>query len=515
MAETPKSPRQKMINMMYIVLTAMLALNVSAEVLEAFVGNDKSTERNIQIVAKKNASALEGFRAEAEKNKEKAGPWFEKALLIANEAETLFQYIQDLKVELVLSGDGEKTAAITENKDVDPEKISSLSNTNVSSRIMIGDKGSGKAFVLRNKLQAFRELVLKDIDPQTPFYQSVNELLKTEDGKSRDGDFRSWEVGMFAGVPLIAAVTNLSKLQLDVYNIKNEAITYFSKEVNASDFKFSDVDVAIVPNSNYVVKGSEYSAEIYLTAYDPSLRTVVRIGGQVISANDKGKSVFKTIPQELGQKVVSGEITTADGSVKHPFQLKYTVVNPNTVISPLKMNVLYRGIGNPVSISASGASRDRINVNMTNATYSMEGDTYIVVPGNGRTTEISVQVDGKQLDNPQSFRVKDLPVPMPVLDGITSKSVSKNELQVSQGIRAEMPSDFEFDLKYRVVSFKVSATIDSYTEEEVSSSAAFTDKQRKIFNQLRSGQRVSFVEIKATGPDGKTVDLYDISVKIK
>ena len=507
------SPRQKMINMMYIVLTALLALNVSAEVLDAFVNLDKSIEHSIQIVSKKNTAVLGNFQIEAEKNPDKAGPKYQQALEVTEKTEELYQYIQKLKIDLVINGDGKKTKAVADNK-VDPLAIDALSDTDASSRLMID---GGSASELRAKLTAYRDFVLAGIAPErgASVRSSIEELLKTEDGYNQDGEFRSWEVGMFAGVPLIAAVTNLSKLQQDIYNIESEAIAFFASEVNASDFKFSDVDVAVIPNSNYVVKGSEYSAEIYLTAYDPSLRPVVRIGGQVIAANEKGKSVYKTIPQELGQKVVSGEIMTADGSIKQPFQFKYTVVNPNTVISPTRMNVLYRGIENPVSISASGASHDRMEVSMTNANWSLQGDTYIVIPGNGRTTEISVKVDGKQLDQPQSFRVKDLPVPMPVLDGITLKTVTKGELQASQGIRAEMPRDFEFDLKYRVVSFKVSATIDSYTEEEVSQSAAFTDKQKKIFNQLRSGQRVSFVDIKAVGPDGKTVDLYDLSVKIK
>ncbi|MCL2098759.1 MAG: gliding motility protein GldM [Bacteroidales bacterium] len=514
MAELPKSPRQKMINMMYIVLTALLALNVSAEVLEAFVSIDKSIEHNIQIVVKKNRSALEGFQAEAEKNPAKVGPYYNNALLIANEAKALFQYIQDIKVELVLSGDGKKSKAINENNEIDPEKIDALSDTDVSDRIMIGNKITGKAYELRTKITAFRELVLQNVNPQTTLYQSASELLKTEDGHSKDGDARSWEVGMFAGVPLIAAVTNLSKLQLDVYNSESEAITHFAREVNADDFKFSDVEAFVVPtSSNYVVRGSKFTADVFLTAYDPSLRPVLRNASGGSWNVDKGKIKVEIPANELGPRVFSGVLEVGESTwrINH----SYMVVNPNTVISPTKMNVFYRGIENPVSISASGASLENIEVSMTNARHTRQGDIWNVIPGDGRTCEITVKINGQQLDQPQSFRVKDLPVPMPLLDGITSKSVSRGELQASQGIRAEMPSDFEFDLRYRVASFKVSATIDGYTEEEISQSAAFTDRQKRIFNQLRSGQRLSFVEIKAIGPDGKTVELYDLSVKIK
>jgi len=519
--EVPRSPRQKMINMMYIVLTALLALNVSAEVLDAFVNLDKSIEHSIQIVAGKNEAILSSFEIEANENKEKAGPWFAKALQVAEETEKLYQYIQELKIEVVKSGDGKKTKAVVDNK-VDPMGIDALGDTDASSRVMIGDD-DGKAFELRTKINAYRELVLSHIgtiDPQrgAVIIHLIDELLKTEDGYAKGSkEFRSWEVNRFAGVPLIAAVTNLSKLQLDIYNTANEAITSLRKEVSASDFKFSEVEVAVIPSSNYVVKGSDFTAEIFLMAYDPTQKPILRSGGQTWNANEKGKIIYKTIPQDLGQKAFSGEvsITTVEGPKSFPVQFKYAVVNPNTVISPTRMNVLYRGIQNPVSISASGASQERMEVSMTNASFVRDGDTYIVTPGDGRTCEISVKVDGKQLDKPQSFRVKDLPLPMPVIDGISSKSVTKGELQASMGVKAEMPRDFEFDLKYKVTSFRIFVSIDGYVEEEVSQSNTFTDKQRKIFDRLRSGQRVSFIEIKAVGPDGKTVELFDTSVKIK
>jgi len=517
MAQANLSPRQKMINMMYIVLTALLALNVSAEVLEAFVYLDKSIERNIQIVASKNKSMLNDFQKEAIKNEEKAGDYFRQAQQVAEESEKLYQYIQELKIELVRAGDGKKSKAVTEDNMVDPEGIGKLSDTDASSRVMIGDRNSGKAYELRTKLNAYREFVLSHVNPERgkAVISSIDELLKTEDGYSKDKDFRSWEMSKFNRVPLIAAVTNLSKLQLDIYNSESEAITFLMREVTATDFKFTELSPAVIPNSNYVVRGSEFTAELFFAAYDNTQRPEFHTaGGRIWRADPDGKIRYKETPQELGPRVLSGELSLPDGT-KRPVLFKYTVVSPNTVISPTKMNVLYRGIDNPVSVSAAGASIERITINVSNANWVQAGGIFNIKPGEGRTCEITVRVDGQQLDKPQSFRVKNLPIPMPVLDGITSKLVSKGELQASQGIRAEMPSDFEFDLKYRVTTFRVSATIDGYTEEEVSSSNTFTDKQRRIFDRLRSGQRIMFVDMKAAGPDGKTVDLPDLTVKLR
>ncbi len=511
------TPRQKMINMMYLVLTAMLALNVSAEVLDAFVTIDKSIEHNIQIVAKKNLNAMSEFRMAAEENKEKVEPWLIKAENVAKQSSALYNYIQDLKVELVKSGDGDDSESIQPDNSINPELISSLSETDASSRIMVGDN-NGKAYDLRKKLNDYRDQLLSVIDEKrgAAVSNSVEELLKTEDGLSSDGEPRTWEVGMFSSVPLISAIAILSKLQLDVYNTEGEVLNHLAKAVDASDFKFSDIDVAVIPSSNYVIQGTEYSAEMFLAAYDPTQRPTLQMAGRTYAANEKGKIIFKTNPDHVGPVSLRGviEFIGPDGKITRPVQLDYQVVEPNTVISPTKMNVVYRSVDNPLNISVSGVPQSKLEVRVSNGTLTKEGQIFTLVPGDARTCDITVLVDGKSMGT-QSLRVKDLPSPTPILDGVAGKTATKSELLASQGIRAEMPRDFDFDLKFRVVSFTVFATVDGYALEESSQSNMFVEKQRNIFNRLRSGQRISFTDIKAVGPGGKTVDLPDLSIKIK
>ncbi len=518
MAGGTLTPRQKMINMMYLVLTAMLALNVSAEVLDAFVNIDKSIEHNIQIVAKKNAHALAEFRMAAAENPEKVAPWLLKAEEVSGQAEALYSYIQGLKLQLVRAGDGEDSEALLDTLSINPEKIESLSNTDASSRLMVGNDHTGYAFELRERLTKYKDNLASMVDARrgATVRASVEELLKTEDGVTDDGEARTWEVGTFESIPLISAVAVLSKLQLDVYNCESEVITHLSNEVDASDFKFSDIDVAIIPSSNYVIKGTEFSAEMFLAAYDPTQRPILHIGNQTYVANEKGKIMFKTIPSQVGQASLRGtiEFTGPDGKQTRPVQLDYRVVEPNTVVSPTKMNVVYRGIDNPVSISSSGIPLDRLEIHASNGSIERQGQTFNLRPGEGRTCEITVSVDGKNMGT-QSLRVKDLPPPTPLLDGISSKIISKSELLASQGIRAEMPRDFDFDLKFRVVSYTASATIDGYNLDETAQSELFGDKQRNLFNRLKPGQRIVFTDIKAKGPDGRSVDLPDLSIKIK
>jgi gliding motility-associated protein GldM len=290
------------------------------------------------------------------------------------------------------------------------------------------------------------------------------------------------------------------------------------RQVSATDFKFSDIDIAVIPSSNYVIQGTEFSAEMFLAAYDPTQNPVLTLGGRTYHANDKGKIVFKTVPDQIGAVSLRGsiEFIGPEGKTTRPVNLSYMVVEPNTVVSPTKMNVVYRGIENPVSVSSAGIPQDKLDVRITNGTIEHKGNEFIVVPGSGRLCEISVFVDEKNMGTRQ-LRVKDLPIPTPQLDGISGKTTTKNEILASQGVLAVMPRDFDFDLRFRVVSFSVFTTDPNsgFALEEASGSAAFSTQQKQIFNRLRSGQRVTFTDIKAVGPDGRTIELADLSIKLK
>ncbi|MDR3184176.1 MAG: gliding motility protein GldM [Prevotellaceae bacterium] len=520
MAGGSLTPRQKMINMMYLVLTAMLALNVSAEVLDAFVVIDKGIEHNTRIVQEKNSNNLSDFRMAAAENREKVEPWLLKGEDVHRRAEELYDAIRKIKFDMVRDGDGEDSEALVDG-EVNAALIDALSNTDISSRIMVGSeafrgRGPGLRKAINEYCDYLLSLVNKDKNPVLA--HSLTEMLHIpEKQEKNDGEVVAWEVAVFDGVPLISAVALLSKMQMDVYNSENEVVSHLMRQVDASDFKFSDIDVAVIPSSNYVIQGTEFSAELFLAAYDPTQSPVLSIGGRTYRANEKGKIIFKAVPEHVGPVSMRGSIEFIGpaGKTTRPVQLSYMVVEPNTVVSPTKMNVMYRGIENPVSISSAGIPQDKLDVRISNGTFVRKGNEFLVTPGNGRICEISVFLGEKNMGAHQ-LRVKDLPTPTPQLDGITGKSATKNELVASQGMLAAMPRDFDFDLRFRVVSFSVFApNASGYTEEEESKSAVFTDRQRQIINRVRSGQRVTFTDIKAVGPDGKTIDLADLSIKIK
>jgi gliding motility-associated protein GldM len=218
----------------------------------------------------------------------------------------------------------------------------------------------------------------------------------------------------------------------------------------------------------------------------------------------------------VGEQHINGTITL--NGKPYRFTYTYTVAEPNVVVSPSKMNVLYRGVDNPIDVSAAGIPDNKIQINVSNGTLRRVGGQHMLTPGDGNTCDVSViaEVNGVRTNmGKKTFRVKSVPTPMPEMDGIQGKTASRQQLAASQGIRAIMPQDFDFDLKFTIKSFTVFASIDGYVREEVSMGMVFTDRQKQIITKMQSGQRLSITDIKAVGPDGKVVDLPDLSIKVR
>jgi gliding motility-associated protein GldM len=508
------TPRQKMINMMYLVLTALLAMNVSVEVLDAFVLINKSLKQSIETTRIKNKAELSNFARAAAENPEKVRPWQTKAEDVHARAEELYTYIQQLKVQIVKASDGENAKALEEDGlSFDSWAIEGKDNTDVASRILLGD-GNGEAYTIRKKITEYKEFLLGMASGNSMVTESIHNLLQTENPpEASDGMRRTWET-QFESTPLISAISLLSKFQLDILNCESEILNHLSGQIDASDFKFSNIDVAVIPASNYVLRGTEYSAEIFLAAYDPTARPTLQIGGRTYQANETGKITYKYQAQTVGPVNLRGaiEFTGPEGKTTRPVTIQFQVAEPNVVVSPTKMNVVYRGIENPISISLSGVPPEKLQPTVTNGTITRGTNEFILIPGNSNICTVSVAYDGKDMGG-MSFRVKNLPIPTPRLEGITSKTATKGDLMASQGIFAEM-KDFDFDLKYRVTSFTVSATIQGYLEEKNANSQLFTEEQKQLFNRVRSGQLVAFTNIIARGPNGD-VELQDLTVKVR
>lgn len=544
MAHGKETPRQKMIGMMYLVLTAMLALNVSATVLDAFVLVDSGLSQTARSFSIKNERLYNQMDNAYTVNPKKVGD--SKAITDAIRTKTaeLSKYIQDLKVLTIVTAEEETSPALVGDNEVDTRFIKGKGDTNVSGRVFLGtDKSDGKASELKNKIIEYRAYMEGLIDPDLgkQLVQSINTLLYTDDPPpAPDGTAHSWESTRFDHIPLVAIFPQLTKIQLDILNVEAEVVAHLLQQVDASDFKVNKLDAVVIPKSDYVIQGNEFSADIFLAASDTTQVPTVYIGQYESFTTEQGnedfrmvgsfeeipveggKGIFNRRATRLGTNKWSGllEVTGPDGTkFRRPFNHTFEVAQPNVVVSPTKMNVFYRGVDNPVDISIPGISMDKIVANIDGGgTIRRSGSTFTVNPGRGNKCNVTVlaEIEGKRRSmGTREFRIREVPDPIPSVRGITSRIVNKNELAVSLAVEARMPEGFDFDLSFSITGFTVMATVGGFTRTASSTNQLITDDQRRLFDGLRSGQTVNIIDVKAVGPDGRSRDLNDIVYRIR
>jgi gliding motility-associated protein GldM len=373
--------------MMYLVLTAMLALNVSKEAVEAFKKVDKGLTKTIQNYAAKNSIIYEAFDKAAAQNKAKAGPALERAMSVKQRADELFNYMQDLKVEIISTAEGAETPAL-KGKEVIIEEVKKIDENNVPSEVLIGANENGKANDLKALMSSFRDDMIDIIGGKNvSIEESLKSIFNTDDGLNKSGEKERWENLTFQALPLVAVITILSKMQVDVRNAETDVITFLYEQIDARSFKFNKIIPTIKPASTYVMLGNEYQAEVFLSATDTTQSPVITVGDFTTSTNadgskkyemvgnnyltitpdETGKGTFKVRPGSLGQKSWGGLITikAPDGTIQsYPFNEKYSVGESSVTVSPTAMNVLYAGIENPIDISVPSVGSDKVRVAM-------------------------------------------------------------------------------------------------------------------------------------------------------
>lgn len=514
---TRLSPRQKMINLMYIVLTAMLALNVSSDVLNGFTQVEEGLKRTNTNVEERNAGILASLEAFAAQNPDKGRRWYDKATEVRRVTDGIYHRIDSLKRLIVIEADG---------SDADVDNIQNRDNLEAASVVMLaGTKSRGAA--LRRDLDAYRTYITSLVT-DTVKRVSLEKTLSTAP-VLRKGTLgkQSWEESKFDNQPVVAAVTLLTKLQNDVKFAEGEALQNLLANVDAGDVRVNELNAFVIPQSRFVMRGGKYSANIVLAAVDTTARPEVYINGAKL-ANDRGLYEFN--PGNTGSFDYSGylEVPHGDGSVtRHPFQSSYTVIEPTATVSATMMNVLYAGIDNPISISVPGVPTGKVSATMTNGTLTRSGDHWVAHPqkvGDEAVVSVSAEMDGRPMSMAQTkFRVRKLPDPTPYIafkdaQGNTShykgggRGLSKSLLLAAPGIEAAIDDDL-LNIAFKVLSFET-VFFDSMGNAipEVSNGAQFSQRQKDSFRRLSRGKRFYISRVKAVGPDGITRDLAPIEV---
>lgn len=531
----PETPRQKMINMMYLVLLAMMAMNVAAEVLDAFRVVDTSLLQTYATLQKKSTQQMAAFEQAYKLNQKKVGPWLEKAQLVKTRVDSLQKKIFDIKEEMVLRGGGMKITEI-DGYEYDPGRsyitnakgdsllVQKDDELNVPSEVMIRLK---RGVDLRNQIASVRN-ELADLAPKgTPIYESVIQGMATPDPKrnmKEGGENQTWESQNFEHKPMIAVIALLSKLQIDIKNTETNLMNYLYGQIDASSFKFTNMSAVVIPKSSYVMEGDVYEAKIFLAAEDSTQQPTVFVNGKELPL-EGGKGVYRIPVSQAGTYNFKGVINlqTPDGNINpYEFEESYQVGKPSVTISPTKMNVFYLNIPNPVSISVPGVPSENLTPSITNGRIEKTAQGWFVYPAkedlSGKNTSVSVvaNIDGKQRNmGAMPFRVKRVPDPVAQIAEKNGGVLKKEDLLAEQGIFAAL-IDFDFDLKFKVTQFDITITgAGGFNNTWSSKSAMFTADQKKQFGNLQPGSILYIDNIVAHGDDKTDRQLAPISFKIR
>lgn len=529
----PKEPRQKMVNMMYLVLTAMLALNVSAEVLNAFKTVNTSITASNNLIGDKNNATYASFSAAKEDPQTKANAmiWGPKAEEAKGLSAEMFSYIENLKQDMKKASD----LRVENGKENFKED-----NLDAPTRLM--DK-EGKGKELYDRLNAFKQKIVAVINPEDPAFannpklhdQLVADIValqkalpldmsvpKSQSGKDQPNDAKGWTTNYFHMTPTIAALTILSKFQNDVKNSEAQVIDYCLKQIGSVKVIFDKFQAIAQSNTTYAMPGDPIEITAGIGAFSAQAQPKVYIGGQLQPLTPEGTALWKTTANGVGDKAVDVKIEYAkpDGTIATVNKVvKYTVGVPSGASVFLeKMNVMYVGVDNPITISGGSVGAEKVKVSLPAGDGSItkaSGDKYIAKPSHAGLSKVIVVADGKTFEFP--MRLKNLPPPTAFVGTKKSgASISSAEFKAMGGVIARY-DESDFEAGFRVVSYSVSAVggpIAIYSME-TNEGNRWGGKAGALIGRAGPGTTVFFDDIKVVGPDGKERDIAPMKFTLK
>lgn len=498
MAGGKETTRQKMINIMYLVLIAMLALNVSDSVLNAFKNlNDSldTSKKNVQTGVDQLFATFEATKLK--ESPVRAQPLMDKARLAKQYADELTKYVDELKAGFMKEGEG-----------IDPETgdVNKRADLDIAPRTMI-NQGKGKE--LKDKINETREKLIGLLDPKDR--DNITFTLEASDPKNAPlGQPKTWEAANFGdGTPLTAALTVLTKIQADTKNAESDVVKKIFGKMDEAVVNLDKFSAVAVAPSSYILAGQPYTAQVFLTASDSKSNPDISVGGSKLpTADGIGKYTVGTSGEGVRTWVGSITVRQTDGTVKTyttPPQT-YQVAKPSAVVSPDKMNVLYIGVPNPVSISAPGIAKENLKVSMSGGQISGSAGHYIAtVTSIGKATiTVSGALGGgkTQVLGATDFRVKRIPPPKAIFAGKSGGTTSAANIRAQDRIFARL-DNFDFDAKFNITHFtlyvikpKQDAIIKTGTGN------VLTSDMHAALNNVSPGSTVYFRDITAVGPDG-------------
>jgi gliding motility-associated protein GldM len=500
----PKEPRQKMINMMYLVLTALLALNVSAEILNAFKTVDRSLMIASGVAEQKNEEIFKSFKAKLEDptSREKAAIWEPKAQQARKISDELYNYIEGLKLEL------KKESGL---KIVDGKEEFKEDDLDAGTRLLVqfAPEGKGKGKELFKKLKAYKEQLLS-IDPEMKKEIEVGLPLDlTIPPTTSDAGKNDWAYAYFHMTPSIAAITIMSKFQNDVRNSESKAVEFCHKQIGQVEIIYDQFQAFAGTNTQYLMPGEELVITAGIGAFSKAAQPSISIDGANVPLNTEGTAEYKTRVGASGTGIKRVRISYAkpDGTTAVvEKEIKYTVGIPaGLTVSTDKTRVFYKGLENPLSVTGGGGD-EKVNVSIEGAGASLRkvGPGQYIVSCTQLGSVTVVANDGKNIQR-IAIPVKRVPDPIVIVGGSAGGAMPANVFRVQSGAIAEL-RDFVFEgVAYKVMSFMLICTGKGFDEPEFAevNSASFKDASAQtLIKRCQAGTTVTIGEIKVLEPGG-------------
>ncbi len=517
----PKEPRQLMINLMYLVLTALLALNVSAEVMNAFFSLDKGIQESGKIVDVSNSRVLDAIEDQAEAYPDKK-EFAEKAKQAQAITSEFVDYVQNLRDELFEAAGGPHPDH--------PEWPKRKKDKDVTTRLLVlGDPNTpeddGKGFELEAKIKETRQKLIDLVDKDPEVIKSIS--LDIEDWKALSHDKKSsWADFKFRQMPVAAVFPMLSKIQSDAKTSAAAVLNYLFKKAKGEDIVFDVFQPVLAAKKSYVIRGEKFEADVFLGAYSSqsSENTKVYVNGNLIPM-EEGTAHYTTKATGLGTKklnvkiVVTNPLTKEEKEYEKVFE--YEVGERSVAVSADKMNVFYIGVENPVSISAAGIPTSELRVSISGGggkIKKVSGSQYVVTvskPG-GQEPNCFVKVSGGGMNAKKGFRVKRIPDPIARLGNKSDGTLPAGTFKAQKGLIAWL-DNFDFDAKCQIQGFRlVRVPKRQDAVEALNSGGSYKSQAQRLINQAKPGDTFYFMDVKARCPgdsSGRKINSLVFNIK--
>ena len=513
-----------MIGMMYLVLTALLALNVSKQILDSFIVVNESIEVTNKNFSDKIGNTYSKFEKQYQDNPANVGEYWEKALKARKLSSDLEKFVDSLKYTVLM-----KTLALPSYdsaKKIILGKAKKLDSYNEPTAYFVGsgDMGTnGQGMVLKKRIDQYKKQMLELVDEK---YRGNIKLGLETDGVyyNASKQKQNWIQHNFYQTILAATVTILNKIKAEVYNAEFDVVNQLYSAISADDYKFDAVEARVIPNSRFVFSGEEYQAEVLVAAFETKGKPVVKyqmgtdsltpaqFAGARVETGEGGRVMLKWPAGGEGPQKYAGFIELLDPSgvmQKYHFKEEYVVSRAIVAVSPTKMNVFYCGVDNPVSITVPGGPQRVIpSMSIGSIKQAPDGKSWIVygLPKGKPETRINITAiyDGKPKNMGSfPFRLKEVPIPIVKMQGKVSGMIARGVMLALPPLIPTMPEDFNFDITYVVTSFVFGTMVNGEWFPVKVKGNQIDPECVKYLKQGTKGQIVSFSNIKVKGPDGE------------